>query len=290
MGVHGQGRPRRPRVDRRRAAGNFHGRTTTIAGFSSDPETRSGFGPFTPGFVSVPFGDAGALADACSDTTVAVLLEPIQGEAGVVVPPDGYLRDVRRLCTERGILFVADEIQSGLGRTGRTFACDHEGVRPDLFVVGKALGGGIVPLSAVVGSRDVLGVLSPGTHGSTFGGNPLACAIGREVIAMLRTGEYQARSARLGTHLHARVRELLGHGVTAVRGRGLWAGLDLDERMRPARATRGAGARADECSRTSPMGATLRLAPPLVIRDADLDWGLDQVGCVIERLWSGKQT
>ena len=180
-------------------AGNFHGRTTTIAGFSSDPATWSGFGPFTPGFVSVPFGDADALADASTDTTVAVLLEPIQGEAGVVVPPAGYLRDVRRLCTERGILFVADEIQSGLGRTGRTFACDHEGIRPDLFVVGKALGGGIVPLSAVVGSRDVLGVLSPGTHGSTFGGNPLACAIGREVIALLRTGEYQARSARLGS-------------------------------------------------------------------------------------------
>ena len=268
-------------------AGNFHGRTTTIAGFSSDPATWSGFGPFTPGFVSVPFGDADALADAFRDTTVAVLLEPIQGEAGVVVPPEGYLRDVRRLCTERGILFVADEIQSGLGRTGRTFACDHEGIRPDLFVVGKALGGGIVPLSAVVGSRDVLGVLSPGTHGSTFGGNPLASAIGREVIAMLRTGEYQARSARLGDHLHARIRELLGHGVTAVRGRGLWAGLDLDERMLPARglAEQLLGRRV---LTNIAHERTLRLAPPLVIRDADLDWGLDQVGRVIERLWSGR--
>jgi ornithine--oxo-acid transaminase len=267
-------------------AGNFHGRTTTLVGFSSEPGTRSGFGPFTPGFVSVPFGDADALADAITGTTVAVLLEPIQGEAGVVVPPDGYLRDVRRLCTERGVLLVADEIQSGLGRTGRTFACDHEGIRPDLFVLGKALGGGIVPLSAVVGSRDVLGVLSPGTHGSTFGGNPLACAIGREVIAMLRTGEYQDASARLGAGLHARMRELLGRGVTAIRGRGLWAGLDLDDRMPPAREvaehllhrrvlTNNAHAR------------TLRIAPPLVIHDADLDWGVDQIVEVTEMLWTG---
>jgi ornithine--oxo-acid transaminase len=265
--------------------GNFHGRTTTIVGFSSDAPTRSGFGPFAPGFTSVPFGDTEALADAITDTTVAVLLEPIQGEAGVAVPPDGYLRDVRRLCTEHGVLFIADEIQSGLGRTGRTFACDHEGVRPDLYVLGKALGGGIVPLSAVVGSHDVLGVLSAGTHGSTFGGNPLACAIGRDVIAMLRTGEYQDRSARLGAHLHARVRALLTRGVTAVHGRGLWAGLDLDDRMPAPRAL------AEEMLRRRVLtnaahGRTLRLAPPLVIRDADLDWGLDQVVGVIETAWS----
>jgi ornithine--oxo-acid transaminase len=265
--------------------GNFHGRTTTIAGFSSDPDTRSGFGPFTPGFVSVPFGDAGALSDAIDDTTVAVLLEPVQGEAGVVVPPDGYLRDVRRVCTARGVLFVADEIQSGLGRTGRTFACDHEGVRPDLFVLGKALGGGIVPVSAVVGARDVLGVLSPGTHGSTFGGNPLACAIGREVIAMLRTGEYQDRSARLGAHLHGRLRELHGHGVCAIRGRGLWAGLDLDDGMPPARQVveRVLGRRV---LTNTAHARTVRIAPPLVVRADDLDWGLDQVVDVIQMLWS----
>ena len=265
--------------------GNFHGRTTTIVGFSSDPPTRSGFGPFAPGFTSVPFGDTEALADAITDTTVAVLLEPIQGEAGVVVPPDGYLRDVRRLCTEHGVLFIADEIQSGLGRTGRTFACDHEGVRPDLYVLGKALGGGIVPLSAVVGSHDVLGVLSAGTHGSTFGGNPLACAIGRDVIAMLRTGDYQDRSARLGAHLHARVRALLRRGVTAVHGRGLWAGLDLDDRMPAPRAL------AEEMLRRRVLtnaahGRTLRLAPPLVVCDSDLDWGLDQIVGVIETAWS----
>jgi ornithine--oxo-acid transaminase len=269
-------------------AGNFHGRTTTIAGFSSDPSTRSGFGPFTPGFVSVPFGDAEAIADAIDSTTVAVLLEPIQGEAGVVVPPDGYLRDVRRLCTERGTLFVADEIQSGLGRTGRDFACDHEGIRPDLFLLGKALGGGIVPLSAVVGSRDVVGVLSPGSHGSTFGGNPLACAIGREVIAMLRTGEYQERSARLGAHLHARLRKLLGRGVTAVRGRGLWAGVDLDDRMPPARALAEHVLRRGVLTNNAHT-RTLRLAPPLVIRDADLDWGLDQVVAATETAWSGRR-
>jgi ornithine--oxo-acid transaminase len=267
--------------------GNFHGRTTTIAGFSSDPVTRSGFGPFTPGFVSVPFGDAESLTGAIDDTTVAVLLEPIQGEAGVVVPPDGYLCDVRRLCTERDVLFVADEIQSGLGRTGNDFACDHEGIRPDLFLLGKALGGGIVPLSAVVGSRDVLGVLSPGTHGSTFGGNPLACAIGREVIAMLRTGEYQDRSARLGARLHARLRELLGRGVTAIRGRGLWAGLDLDDRMPPARAL------AEQILRRRVLTnnaheRTLRLAPPLVIHDDDLDWGLDRVIAATETVWSDR--
>ncbi len=265
--------------------GNFHGRTTTIVGFSSDPETRSDFGPFAPGFTSAPFGDTEAIADAITDTTVAVLLEPIQGEAGVVVPPDGFLRDVRQLCTERDVLFVADEIQSGLGRTGQTFACDHEGVRPDLYVLGKALGGGIVPLSAVVGSHDVLGVLSAGTHGSTFGGNPLACAIGRDVIAMLRTGEYQDRSARLGAHLHARVRALLRRGVTAVHGRGLWAGLDLDDRMPAPRAL------AEEMLRRRVLtnaahGRTLRLAPPLVVCDSDLDWGLDQIVGVIETAWS----
>ncbi len=266
-------------------ADNFHGRTTTIAGFSSDPDTRSGFGPFTPGFVSVPFGDADALADAVDDTTVAVLLEPIQGEAGVVVPPLGYLRDVRRVCTERGVLFVADEIQSGLARTGRTFACDHEGVQPDLYLLGKALGGGIVPLSAVVGSRDVLGVLSPGSHGSTFGGNPLACAIGQEVIAMLATGEYQRRSERLGAHLQDRLRELLGHGVTEVRGRGLWAGIELEHRMPPARVL------AEQVLRQRVLTNnahehTLRLAPPLVIDEADLDWGVDRIIAVTRMVWS----
>jgi ornithine--oxo-acid transaminase len=266
--------------------GNFHGRTTTIVGFSSDPDARSGFGPFAPGFVSVPFGDACALADAIDDTTVAVLVEPIQGEAGVVIPPVGYLREVRRLCTTHGVLLIADEIQSGLGRTGETFACDHEHVQPDLFVLGKALGGGIVPLSAVVGSWDVLGVLSPGSHGSTFGGNPLACAIGREVVAMLRTGEYQYRSARLGVHLHARLRELVDRGMTGIRVRGLWAGVDFDPRMPSARVLAERLARQRVLTKEA-HGNTLRLAPPLVIDEADLDWGLDRIVAVTNAAWSG---
>ena len=178
--------------------GNFHGRTTTIISFSDDPVARAGFGPYTPGFVSVPYGDAVALAEAIDENTVAVLLEPIQGEGGVIIPPDGFLAEVRRLCTERNVLMLADEIQSGLGRTGMTFACDHEGVVPDAYILGKALGGGILPVSAVVARSDVMGVFHPGEHGSTFGGNPLACAVGIEVVRMLATGEPQARARELG--------------------------------------------------------------------------------------------
>ena len=177
---------------------NFHGRTTTIISFSTDPDARASFGPYTPGFRVVPYGDAEALAGAMDANVVGVLIEPIQGEAGVVVPPPGYLAAVRELCTAHGALMIADEIQSGLGRTGATFACEHEGVRPDMYLLGKALGGGIVPVSAVVSSHAILGVFQPGQHGSTFGGNPLACAVAREVIALLATGEYQERSAKLG--------------------------------------------------------------------------------------------
>jgi ornithine--oxo-acid transaminase len=173
------------------AAGNFHGRTISIVSFSDDPVATADFGPFTPGFIGVPYGDANALREAIDDRTAAVLIEPIQGEGGVIIPPDGYLRAVRDACTDANVLMIADEIQSGLGRTGYTFACDHEGVRPDVYVLGKALGGGIVPLSAVVSRSDVLGVFRPGEHGSTFGGNPLACAIGVEVVRIVSTGEYQ---------------------------------------------------------------------------------------------------
>lgn len=210
------------------AGNNFHGRTTTVISFSTDAEARADFGPYTPGFEIVPYGDLTAMRAAMTENTVAVLLEPIQGEAGVLVPPAGYLPAVRELTRERNVLFVADEIQSGLGRTGATFACEHEGVVPDVYVLGKALGGGIVPVSAVVSSAEVLGVFRPGEHGSTFGGNPLACAVALEVIAMLRTGEFQARSAELGGHLHRELGALKGAGrVTAVRGRGLWAGVDI---------------------------------------------------------------
>lgn len=176
------------------ASDNFHGRTTTIISFSTDPEARADFGPYTPGFDIVPYGDLAAVREAVTEETVAVLLEPIQGEAGVLVPPPGYLAGVRELTRERNVLFIADEIQSGLGRTGKTFACEHEGVVPDVYVLGKALGGGVVPVSAVVADRDVLGVFRPGEHGSTFGGNPLACAVALEVIAMLRSGAYQRRA------------------------------------------------------------------------------------------------
>jgi ornithine--oxo-acid transaminase len=186
------------------AGSNFHGRTTTIVSFSTDDTARADFGPFTPGFTVVKYGDLDAMADAITDTTAAVLIEPIQGEAGVVVPPAGYLAGIRRLCDERGVLMIADEIQSGLARTGELLALDHEGVRADLYTLGKALGGGIMPVSAVVGRGDVLGVLRPGEHGSTFGGNPLACAVGRAVVKLLATGEFQQRSRELGAYLHGR--------------------------------------------------------------------------------------
>ncbi|MFD5793330.1 ornithine--oxo-acid transaminase [Streptomyces diastatochromogenes] len=263
------------------ASGNFHGRTTTVISFSTDPEARADFGPYTPGFQIVPYGDLTAMREALTENTVAVLLEPIQGESGVIVPPPGYLPAVRELTRERDVLFIADEIQSGLGRTGRTFACEHEGVAPDVYVLGKALGGGIVPVSAVVSSTEVLGVFGPGEHGSTFGGNPLACAVALEVIRMLRTGEYQARAAELGDHLHRELAALLGTGkVTAVRGRGLWAGVDIAPGV-------GTGRQVSERLMDRGVlvkdthGVTIRIAPPLVISKEDLDWGLAQLRAVL---------
>ncbi|MCY0941708.1 ornithine--oxo-acid transaminase [Streptomyces antarcticus] len=262
-------------------ADNFHGRTTTIVSFSTDHDARDHFGPYTPGFEIVPYGDLTALAAAVTENTVAVLLEPIQGEAGVLVPPAGYLQGVRELTRERNVLFIADEIQSGLGRTGRTFACEHEGVVPDVYLLGKALGGGVVPVSAVVADRDVLGVFRPGEHGSTFGGNPLACAVALEVVAMLRTGEYQQRATELGDHLHRELNVLVGGGaVTAVRGRGLWAGVDIDP-------SRGTGREISEKMMERGVlvkdthGSTIRIAPPLVISKEDLDWGLEQLRSVL---------
>ncbi|MFI7097471.1 ornithine--oxo-acid transaminase [Streptomyces lydicus] len=263
------------------ADNNFHGRTTTIVSFSTDAEARADFGPYTPGFDVVPYGDLAALEAAVVDDTVAVLLEPVQGEAGVLVPPPGYLAGVRELTRRRNVLFIADEIQSGLGRTGRTFACEHENVVPDVYVMGKALGGGVVPVSAVVSSREVLGVFAPGEHGSTFGGNPLACAVALEVIAMLRTGEFQQRATELGDHLHSELGLLVGDGaVDAVRGRGLWAGVDINP-------SRGTGRAVSEELLTRGVlvkdthGATIRLAPPLVISKEDLDWGLARLRDVL---------
>ncbi len=256
------------------ASGNFHGRTTTIVSFSDDPAAHDNYGPFTPGFITVPFGDAEAVRAAIGPNTAAVLMEPIQGEAGVIVPPDGFWADVRAACDENGVLMIADEIQSGLARTGELFALDHEGVRADLYTLGKALGGGIVPVSAVVGKRDVLGVLKPGQHGSTFGGYPVACAVGRAVVKLLATGEFQQRSTELGHHLHERLHELSGLGVAAVRGRGLWAGVDIDPTAKTGRevsmALRDQGVL---CKETHER--TLRIAPPLVITRQELDHAVD---------------
>jgi ornithine--oxo-acid transaminase len=254
--------------------GNFHGRTTTIISFSDDPGARAGFGPYTPGFVSVPYGDVAALAHAIDDDTVAVLLEPIQGEGGVLIPPDGFLRDVRRLCTERNVLMLADEIQSGLGRTGETFACDHEGVVPDAYILGKALGGGILPVSAVVARAEVMSVFTAGVHGSTFGGNPLACAVGIEVVHMLATGEPQARARELGVVLRDLLAELPASRVSAFRVRGLWAGIDVVGRtgrdVCEGLMRRGVLAK-------DTHGSTIRLAPPIVIERADLEWAVGQL-------------
>jgi ornithine--oxo-acid transaminase len=256
------------------AGGNFHGRTISIVSFSDDPDANADYGPFTPGFITVPYGDIAALGAAVDDRTAAVLIEPIQGEGGVIIPPDGYLQQVRGLCTASSVLLMADEIQSGLGRTGRTFACEHSGVEPDVYVLGKALGGGILPLSAVVSRADVLGVFKPGQHGSTFGGNPLACAVGTAVVRMLATGEYQQRSAELGEVFATLLAELPAAAVAEVRSRGLWGGIDLTER-----------AGRDVCEgllqrgvlSKDAHGKTIRLAPPLVIDEADLRWGMEQL-------------
>ncbi|MBB5643357.1 ornithine--oxo-acid transaminase [Cryobacterium roopkundense] len=265
------------------AAGNFHGRTTTIISFSDDESARSGFGPFTPGFRIVPFGNAAALEAAIDENTVAVLLEPIQGEAGIVVPPADYLPSAREITTRNNVLFIADEIQSGLGRTGATFACDLVGVVPDLYLLGKALGGGIVPVSAVVGNADILGVLQPGEHGSTFGGNPLAAAVGLAVVKMLATGEYQERARDLGARLHDGLTALVGHGVVEVRGAGLWAGIDIDPDLAPGRvvceALMARGVLAKDTH-----GSTIRLAPPIVVSAEDVDWAVEQLRVVLEEL------
>lgn len=256
------------------ATNNFHGRTTTIVSFSDDPVAHDNYGPFTPGFVTVPYGDAQAVRDAIGPNTAAVLMEPIQGEAGVVVPSPGFWADVREACTENDVLLIADEVQSGLARTGEIFALDHEGVRADLYTLGKALGGGIVPVSAVVGRADVLGVLKPGQHGSTFGGYPVACAVGRGVVELLRTGEFQERSRELGAHLHDRLGELSGQGVAEVRGRGLWAGVDIDPLAKTGREV--SMALRDEgvlCKETHER--TLRMAPPLVITRDEIDHAVD---------------
>jgi ornithine--oxo-acid transaminase len=256
------------------AAGNFHGRTTTIVSFSDDPVAHDNYGPFTPGFITVPFGDLAAVEAAITPHTAAILMEPIQGEAGVRIPPDGFFAGVRAVCDANDVLLIADEVQCGLARTGQLFALDHDDVRADLYTLGKALGGGIIPVSAVVGRADVLGVLKPGQHGSTFGGYPVACAVGRAVVGLLRTGEFQSRSLELGRHLHGRLNALIGNGIVEVRGRGLWAGVDIDPQGRTGRevsmALRDQGVL---CKETHER--TLRIAPPLVITKDEIDQAID---------------
>ena len=262
---------------------------TSMAGrprSSASPTTRcarTGFGPFAPGFVRVPYGDADALRSAVGEHTVAFLVEPIQGEAGVVIPPDGYLAAARSICDEAGVLLVADEVQSGLGRAGRRFACDHEHVRPDLYLLGKALGGGILPVSAVVGTDEVLGVLHPGEHGSTFGGNPLACAVGREVLRLLADGRLIHESAALGDAAAARLRAAAHPAVREVRQRGLWLGIDLVDDALPARRASERlmerGVLAKDTHET-----TLRIAPPLTTTAAELDWALERLDEVLAGL------
>jgi ornithine--oxo-acid transaminase len=260
--------------------GNFHGRTITAVSLSSEAQYREGYAPYTPGFTLVPYGDAGALERAITPQTVAFLVEPIQGEAGVVVPPEGYLRQVRDICRRHNVLMMADEIQTGLGRTGKLLACEHEGVRPDVVTLGKALSGGMYPVSAVLSSREVLGVFHPGDHGSTFGGNPLACAVAREALRVIVEEKLAQRAAEMGDHLLARLRALESPQVAECRGKGLLVGVELRPEAGGARryceALQARGVLAKETH-----GTVIRLAPPLVISRQELDWMLVRVSEVL---------
>jgi ornithine--oxo-acid transaminase len=260
------------------AANNFHGRTISIVGFSSDQQYRDGFGPFPAGFRQVTFGDIESLRRAITPSTCAFLVEPIQGEAGIIVPPAGYLREAAELCRKHRVLLMVDEIQSGLGRTGKLFAYMHEDVTPDVVIVGKALSGGFYPVSAVLSSREVLGVFAPGDHGSTFGGNPLACAIARAALRVIVEEDLSGRSAELGAYAMEYLRKLHSPHVVEIRGKGLWIGIQLNTPARPfceALKLRGV-----LCKETHE--SVIRLAPPLVIDKADLLWGLEQVRAVLE--------
>ncbi len=258
---------------------NFHGRTISIVSFSSEEQYQKGFGPFLPGFRVIPFGDAAALREAITAHTCAFLVEPIQGEAGVLIPPDGFLAEASAICAERNVLLIADEIQSGLGRTGKLFAYMHEGIRPDVLIIGKALSGGFYPVSAVLASREVLGVLTPGDHGSTFGGNPLACAIARAALKVIVEEGLAERSAVLGAEVLARLQGIRSSKLASVRGRGLWLALELNVAARPVcEALMRMGVLCKETHHT-----VIRLAPPLTIDRDDLMWAADQIEAALAR-------
>lgn len=256
---------------------NFHGRTVTITSFSSSEEYKRGFGPFTPGFRIIPYGDIEALRQAITPNTVAFLVEPIQGEAGIIIPPEGYLKAARELCTDHNMLFAADEIQTGFGRTGKTFACDWEEVTPDLYIMGKALGGGVFPISAVAANREILGVFNPGSHGSTFGGNPLACAVAIAAMDVLLEENLVSQSMNMGQYFMSRLKTITSSKIVDIRGRGLFIGVELNEDARP------------YCEQLKELGllcketheTTIRLAPPLNITKSDLEWALERITQVL---------
>jgi ornithine--oxo-acid transaminase len=265
------------------AAGNFHGRTTTIIGFSSEADYRDGFGPFTPGFRAVPFGDLAAMEAAITPQTAAVLIEPIQGEGGIIVPPEGWLAGVRALCDKHHVLLIVDEVQTGLGRTGAWFAFQHEKIRPDGLILGKALGGGVLPVSAFLGTRELMEVFTPGSHGSTFGGNPLAAAVGLVALRVIEEEGLVERARDLGAHMMKRLQAINSPAIRAVRGKGLLAGIDIEPRYADARTV---------CERLLEAGVlskethetVVRLAPPLVIAREDLDWALDRIAETIHAI------
>jgi len=258
-------------------ANNFHGRTTTIISFSTDEGYRDGFGPFTPGFKVIPFGDAAALKAAITPNTCAFLVEPIQGEAGIIIPPAGFLKLAADICREHNVLLIADEIQAGLGRTGKLFAFEHEGVRPDAVIIGKALSGGFYPVSAVLASKEVLGVFEPGQHGSTFGGNPLACAVARVALRVLGEEKLIERSAELGAYFLEKLQALRSPHVKEIRGKGLWIGIELNKPARPfCEALKELGIL---CKETHDV--VIRIAPPLVITRDEIDWAVERIAKVL---------
>jgi ornithine--oxo-acid transaminase len=260
-------------------ANNFHGRTISIVSFSTDEQYRDGFGPFTPGFKLIPFGDAAALRAAITPNTCAFLLEPIQGEAGIIIPPDGFLREAAEVCKENRVLLILDEIQSGLGRTGKLFAYMHDAIQPDAIIIGKALSGGFYPVSAVLASREILGIFQPGDHGSTFGGNPLACAVARTALRVLVDEKMIERSAELGAYFLDKLRTLKSPILQAVRGRGLWLAIELNREARPyCEALKKEGVLCKETHDT-----IIRIAPPLVITREEVDWAFERFKKVLEK-------